>query len=219
MEKEPLLLSGLQHFAFCPRQWALIHIEQQWEENVLTAQGRVIHERAHSGGAASDQKGTIITRGMQIFSRAMNVSGACDVVEFRPNEAGVPLNGHRGLYLPYPIEYKRGSPKENDCDRLQLCAQAMCLAEMLACDVPEGALFYHEIRRRDEVAFDDALRERVRSLFLQMQEYTDRGYTPRVRKNRRCQSCSLKEQCLPGMPMSENASAYLTRRLQEEDGV
>lgn len=129
-EEDYLPLSGLQHFLFCRRQWALIHIEQQWHENVLTAEGRILHEKAHSDG--SEKRGEkIIVRGLRIHSSRMGISGQCDVVEFSRSAQGVPLAGREGLFLPYPVEYKHGSSMVNDADRAQLCAQAMCLEEML----------------------------------------------------------------------------------------
>ena len=128
-----LMISGLQHFRFCRRQWALIYIEQQWAENLRTTEGALLHERAHDEQFRESRGDTIIT---------------CDVVEFHRDERGVPLHGYEGTWLPYPVEYKRGHAKQDGCDELQLCAQAMCLEEMLCCEIPDGALFYGEARRR-----------------------------------------------------------------------
>lgn len=145
-----MLLSGIQHYAFCPRQWALIHIEQQWEENYFTVMGNIMHENAHDRDFVEKRKNIVITRGMPVFSRTLGVRGDCDIVEFRPDKAGIPLKGREGTYQPVPVEYKRGKPKEHDADVLQLCAQAMCLEEMLVCAVPKGFLYYGETRRRLE---------------------------------------------------------------------
>ena len=154
-----LPLSGLQHFAFCRRQWALIHLEQQWQENLRTVEGGLLHRRAHEGAARERRSDTLILRGLQVVSHQLGLSGQCDVVEFHAAPKGVPLQGEEGLWQPYPVEYKRGKPKSHQADELQLCAQAMCLEEMLCCDIPEGALFYGEPRRREPVAFTEELRQ------------------------------------------------------------
>lgn len=141
-EDEYLALSGIQHYAFCPRQWALIHLEQQWSENVLTMQGNLMHERAHDEFSREKRGSMLIVRGLGIHSRNLGLSGKCDVVEFHRSSEGVPLAGEEGLWLPTPVEYKHGKAKRHDADRLQLCAQAMCLEEMLVCEVRTAYLFY-----------------------------------------------------------------------------
>ena len=134
-----LQLSGLQHFRFCRRQWALIHIENQWAENGRTADGAIMHQKAHDAELKERRGDLLITRDMHVFSPTLGISGACDVVEFRRSDAGVPLHGQEGLYQPFPVEYKSGSPRGDTVNALQLCAQAMCMEEMLCCDIPEGA--------------------------------------------------------------------------------
>ena len=141
-EEDWLALSGLQHFSFCRRQWALIHIEQQWQENYLTTAGHLEHERAHDYEQSESRGDTLIMRDLRVFSRHLGITGACDVVEFHQSDDGVPLRGRNGLWSAYPIEYKHGQSKTVDADRLQLCAEAMCLEEMLSCEIVEGALFY-----------------------------------------------------------------------------
>ena len=212
-----LPLSGLQHYAFCPRQFALIHIEQQWEENILTAEGRLRHEKAHDAGTTERRGDMLITRGMPVRSARLGVSGACDVVEFRKDPGGVPLWNQEGAWLAYPVEYKRGRPREDDCDALQVCCQAMCLEEMLCCDIPEGALFYHEIRRRQAILFDAVLRSRVEEMLLEMHALYNRRHTPRVKRAGRCRSCSLRDVCLPGLPAQGSASRYMARRVKEDE--
>lgn len=140
-EEDFLQLSGLQHFKFCRRQWALIYIENQWAENFRTTDGAILHENAHNGGFTESRGDLLVTRDMRIFSRTVGVSGACDVLEFHRGKTGIPLKGREGLWQPYPVEYKRGQPKENTADALQLCGQAMCLEEMLCCEIPRGALW------------------------------------------------------------------------------
>lgn len=130
-----LMISGLQHFRFCRRQWALIHIEQQWAENLRTTEGALLHERAHDEQLRERRGDTIITRSLRVYSLTLGLTGQCDVVEFHRDERGVPLHGYEGTWLPFPVEYKRGRAKQDGCDELQLCAQAMCLEEMLCCEI------------------------------------------------------------------------------------
>ena len=147
-EDEYLQLSGIQHFRFCRRQWALIHIENLWAENVRTVDGELMHERAHDSGLREKRAGVIVTRDLAISSPTLGASGACDVVEFRKSADGIPLPGEEGRFRPYPVEYKHVSPWEDLANELQLCGQAMCLEEMLLCAIPEGSLYYGETRRR-----------------------------------------------------------------------
>lgn len=216
-EDELLDLAGLQHFCFCRRQWALIHIERQWRENLRTVEGNLLHERAHDDQLQEQRGDVTITRGMPVSSRSLGVSGICDVVEFRRSPEGVSIHGREGLYQPTPVEYKRGSPKENDADRLQLCCQAMCLEDMLCCTIPTGYLYYGETRRRTAVALDDALREKVLLMLEEMHQLYARRYTPRVRPTKSCNACSLSEICLPRLDRSGSARAYIDRRLREEE--
>lgn len=214
-EDEFLSLSGLQHFAFCRRQWALIHIEQAWQENLLTVQGQFLHEKAHE--TASEKRGDVIlTRSMQVFSRELGIRGVCDIVELHRDDKGVPIHGREGTYRPVPIEYKRGKPKEGEEDMLQLCAQAMCLEEMLACEIPQGCLFYGETRRRLPVLLDEPLRKRVREDLEEMHGYYRRGYTPKVRPSKACKACSLADLCLPRLGKTGSALNYLRSALSGE---
>lgn len=214
-EEEYLQLSGIQHFAFCRRQWALIHIEQQWAENLRTVDGHILHERAHDGAQRESRGDLRITRDLHIHSAELGISGNCDVVEFHRSSDGVSLSGVEGLWRPYPVEYKRGAPKQTDADRLQLCAQAMCLEEMLCCDIPEGALFYGETRRREIVPLDGELRDRVRGMLEEMHDLYRRSRTPKVRPTRGCNACSLRELCLPKLARVRCASDYLRKGLEE----
>ncbi len=214
-EEDFLLLSGLQHFAFCRRQWALIHIEQQWAENFRTTDGKILHEKAHDGSQRERRGDMLITRGLRIHSATLGVSGACDVVEFHLTSDGITLPGEEGLWQPYPVEYKRGTKKENDADRLQLCGQAMCLEEMLCCAIPEGALYYGETRRREVVAFTEELREQVRSSLEEMHQLYKRAYTPKVKPTKSCNACSMKELCLPRLMKKRSVSEYLKKAMED----
>lgn len=214
-EEDFLQLSGLQHFAFCRRQWALIHIENQWAENERTVDGVLMHEKAHDREFEESRGDRLIKRGVSVYCAELGISGQCDVLEYYQSDTGIPLNEKEGLWQPYPVEYKRGSPKENSADALQLCAQAMCLETMLCCDIPEGALYYGEIRRREYVRLDQELRDQVREMLIQMHSLYKRGYTPKVKPTKSCNACSLRELCLPKLLKSRSVSAYLKAAVEE----
>ncbi|HOJ00265.1 MAG TPA: CRISPR-associated protein Cas4 [Anaerolineaceae bacterium] len=194
---ELLPLSGIQHFYFCRRQWALIHVERQWQENRLTAEGRAMHKRADDPFFSEVREGKIIARSMPVASYTLGLSGVCDVVEFIPSPQGVQLPHRLEKYLPVPVEYKRGKEKKDACDEVQLCAQAICLEEMLSTDIPQGYFFYGEVRHRIEVLFTAELRDLVKRVSQEMHQYFERGYTPQVKPTKACQSCSLEDICLP----------------------
>lgn len=204
-----LALSGIQHFAFCRRQWALIHIENLWAENTYTVEGSILHERAHDESQTESRGDVLILRGLRICSEKLGISGACDVVEFHRYPGGVPLQGREGLWLPYPVEYKRGRPKEDDCDQLQLCAQAICMEETFICEIPEGSLYYGETHHKQRVAFTKELRERVVSIAAEMHDCYDRHHTPSAKLSKACNACSLKDLCLPKLTKQESVSAYI----------
>lgn len=215
-EEEFLMISGLQHFSFCRRQWALIHIECLWQENLRTVEGEIVHEKCHDDTFTEKRKDLLISRGMRIFSSSLGVTGQCDVVEFSLSEQGISLFGRDGSWQVTPIEYKRGKPKEAEADLLQLCCQAMCLEEMLCCSIETGYLFYDEIHRRMEVLFSDELRQTVRNMLVEMHAYYKRGYTPKVKPTKQCQSCSLKSLCLPKLCKNVSVAAYYRKFLEEE---
>ncbi len=212
-EEDHLQLSGLQHFVFCRRQWALIHVEKQWAENLRTVEGSLFHTRAHDEKQRELRGDTLILRGLTVFSSSLGLSGQCDVVEFHADPNGVPLQGEKGLWLPYPVEYKRGAPKAHQADELQLCAQAMCLEEMLCCSIPEGSLFYGETRRRTRVVLNEPLRQQVKVCVEEMHQLYARGYTPRAKPTKACSACSLKELCLPCMLRKGTVASYLANAL------
>lgn len=215
-EEDYLSLSGIQHFAFCRRQWALIHIEQQWQENLRTVEGNLMHMSAHDSLKTETRGDIIITRGMPVFSKELGVYGVCDVVEFHCSDDGVNLFGREGRYLPLPVEYKKGRPKESDMDCLQLAAQVMCLEEMLCCTIVMAYLFYGEVRRRIEVPMTNELRNRVVSIFMEMHQYYNRRYTPKVKPAKKCKACSLKDICLPVLCKNKRAETFISQMLKEE---
>ena len=210
------MLSGIQHFAFCRRQWALIHLEQAWKENVLTLEGKFMHEKAHA--STTEKRGDmIVSRGMPVFSRELGISGICDVVELWWDDSGVPIHGRKGTYRVVPAEYKRGRPKEHDADKLQLCAQAMCLEEMLLCNIPEGRLFYGETKRRCDIPLTYTLRQTVQDMLREMHEYQRRGYTPKVKAKKACNACSLIDMCIPKLMKSKSVFEYIHIKTGEAD--
>ncbi len=201
-----LPISALQHLVYCPRQCALIHVERQWVENRLTAEGRLLHERTHAEG--SHKKGSRrVARGVMLRSLSLGLFGQADTVEFLPSPSSA--SGE----MPFPVEYKRGKPKPHDADKVQLCAQALCLEEMLSCTIPAGALFYGKTRRRVEVAFDAPLRQRTMQLIAELRELVDSRTTPRAAYEKgKCGRCSLLKVCMPEvLDGSESASRYLRR--------
>jgi CRISPR-associated exonuclease Cas4 len=206
-EDDLLPLSALQHLAFCERQWGLIHLEQQWAENRLTAEGRQLHERAHEGPDEL-RDGVRICRGLRIRSLRLGLIGAADVVEFHP--------GRDGTSRPFPVEYKRGRPKPGRWDEVQLCAQAMCLEEMLNTAIAAGAIFYGQPRRRMEVVFAADLREETERLASRLHELQTTGRTPPPVYEPKCDNCSLLTICLPQMAdRKRGAAAYVARSVAQ----
>ena len=212
-----LQISGIQHFMFCRRQWALIHIEGLWAENLRTVNGEIFHERAHDP-SLSEKRGDLITvRTLRVFSSELGISGECDVVEFRrDDENGAKLRGREGRWMPTPIEYKSGSSKAGDADRLQLCAQAMCLEEMHGVDIELGYMFYGETHRREKVYINCELRQAVKDAVSEMHSYMNRGYTPKVKTGKFCSACSLKELCLPALCKNKSAAEYINSAIGED---
>ena len=216
-EEDYLQLSGIQHFAFCRRQWALIHIEEQWSENLRTIEGRIMHERVHDPFLKEKRRDVIVSRDMPVHSSELGISGKCDVVEFMyDEEQGVALFSRTGKWLPRPVEYKRGKSKISDCDRLQLTAQAMCLEEMLNCSrIKQGCLYYGETKRREYVDLSNELRASVREMFAEMHAYYKRRYTPYAKPSKSCKACSLSNDCLPRLAGNKRSvRSYLQDNLE-----
>jgi CRISPR-associated exonuclease Cas4 len=212
---ELLPLSGIQHFMYCRRQWALIHVEGQWRENVLTVEGKMLHNRTDDPFFTESRQGLIIARAVPVASYQLGLVGVCDVVEFSLSPQGVKLPRRDGLYLAAPVEYKRGKPKPDPCDEAQLCAQAICLEEMLAIEIPLGFLYYGETRHRVEVPLTDGLRVLVKEMSAEMHAYFKRGYTPKVRISKGCRSCSLADICLPDLQQrTSSASQYIRQQIE-----
>lgn len=216
-EDEYLLLSGIQHFAFCRRQWALIHLEQQWDENLRTMDGNLMHERVHDGEIREKRGELIVARAMALSSARLGLSGVSDAVEFYQDSAGVSIFGMEGKYRVVPIEYKRGGPKDDDCDALQLTAQALCLEDMLCCKIPYGFLYYGKTRHRIKVVLDETLRARTETLVNEMHDLYRKRRTPSVKRKKACNACSLKHICLPNLERAKQASVYVRETLIEAE--
>lgn len=199
-DEDCIMISGLQHIVFCPRQWGLIHIEQQWVENFLTADGRKMHERVDSG-YREFRKGIKQYSSLYVKSLKYGINGRTDLIEAIKNEdnsgCGVPLLGLKGKWTLYPVEFKRGKPKNDNSDKIQLCAQTLCLEEMTNTRVPMGAIFYGEIKRRDEVEFTQGLREETINCIELAHSLLEKGILPKAVPDKQCKACSLNEICMP----------------------
>jgi len=208
-----LPLSGIQHIAFCERQWALMYLERQWEENIRTVEGKLLHKRVHENPVTEKRGDLIIARSVPLWSRLLGLYGVADVVEFHrcPDGAhhGIELPSHPGLWTPRPVEYKRGRKKPDDRDEVQLCAQAICLEEMFAVTIPEGGLFYAAMQGRIPVPLTPSLRERVKHLAKRMHEAFESGKTPPPETGRRCGLCSMENICLPRIRKKPDIAAYV----------
>ena len=204
-EDQLLPLSGLQHICFCVRQCALIHVEQVWLENRYTAEGRVMHDRVDTGKSES-RRDVRTAFSVSLRSLHLGVVGKADVVEFHREKL---LTGET-IWRPFPVEYKRGRPKKDNCDKIQLCAQALCLEEMLGHDIKSGALFYGKTRRRQDVAFEEKLREETGQMAVNFHVLMGSKTTPKPEFNKRCHNCSFLSSCLPEkLDGKKSASQYL----------
>lgn len=191
-------ISALQHFAFCQRQCALIHLEQAWQENYLTAHGRQLHERVDNGEPET-RKGVRFERGGVVTAPQLGVTGRLDLLEF-----------HKLSHQFVPVEYKRGKPKASDIDKVQLCAQALSIEEMLSVEVTNGALWYWQTRKRIDVKFDNQLRTQTKAFITKVQQLFTIGKTPPPTKGKHCQACSLIDICQPGLTNNDGSSGYVT---------
>ena len=202
-EDDLIQLSALQHLVFCERQCALIHIEQLWSENVLTAEGKIMHDKVDT--ANRESRGNVrIEYGVPMRSLRLGLIGKDDVIEFHKT-------GDK--WIPFPVEYKRGKPKLDNSDKAQLCAQALCLEEMMNVEIPEGALFYGQTRHRHDVKFDSALRTATEEAARRLHALIESGITPKAEYSKKCERCSLVDLCLP--KVSSKASNYLLKVMEE----
>ncbi len=195
-----LPISALQHLVFCPRQCALIYIERQWDENILTAQGRLEHQRVDEG-YKEFRRGKRQISSLVVRSERLRLQGVADVLELElidlKAESNLDVLGLKGEWRIQPVEFKHGEPKQINCDRVQVCAQALCLEEMFGVTIEAASLFYHRIRRREEVVLDDALRQQTEEAAVELHRLFQEGVTPPPVYGRRCRSCSLEDLCMP----------------------
>jgi CRISPR-associated exonuclease Cas4 len=221
--RELLPISALNHLLYCERRAALVHIEQLWTENHFTAEGNVMHEKAHGGisnfkSGISDSRVRVV-RGLEVTSEVLGLSGQCDVVEFRATGVGSEISDLKfEMYgSAMPVEYKRGKPKGHRADEVQLCAQALCLEEMMGISVLEGRLFYGQTRRRMDVVFDQELRALTVEAAQRLHELiTSRETPPAVYEERKCDACSLFELCMPqAMRFQKGAGAWFARQMSD----
>jgi CRISPR-associated exonuclease Cas4 len=229
-ENDLLPLSVLADLLFCERRTALHLIEGIWRDNLYTAEGTVLHSKVHDDLPLESRVDVRISRGLPLRSLRLGLSGKADVVEFRKANApkapvsdymiGLPsaiaLKGARGLWLPFPVDYKRGRLRHEEGFEVQLCAQALCLEEMMGVQVPAGAIYYGKPHRRLEVTFDSGLRNKTQSAAARLHELVGRGKTPLARYEKKCDSCSLVDVCLPRL-MTEKRSVtrYLSRAVEK----
>lgn len=197
----PIMISALEHYAYCPRQCALIHVEQVWSENLYTMRGRDVHEHVHDD-SSHEMAGVRLERSLPIWSLRLNLTGQADLVEF-----------HDGI--PYPVEYKSGRHRKGNPETIQLCAQALCLEEMFGVSVPKGALFWHGSRERREIVFSDSMRLQVEGVAQQVIEMLEKRIVPPPVNDKRCEGCSLKESCLPDVIADKARNRRAARELFE----
>lgn len=211
--------------AFCERQWALIHLEQVWQENDRTMEGKHLHERADDPFLNESRGNIRSVRGMPLLSHRLKLRGVADVVEFHTETLHPGTNGEGkacalpdrdGFWRPVPVEYKRGAPKFDDRDAVQLCAQAMALEEMMDVSISEGFIFYGQKRRRHKICFTEALRERTTQLAERMYGLLQQGVTPRASRGKRCSLCSLMDLCLPRLGTRHRSVSHYLEQARRE---
>lgn len=219
-ENDYLMLSGIQHFQFCKRQWSLIHIEQQWSDNEATAHGQILHKKADDPFIKEKRNDVIISRAIHVSSKELGLYGILDVVEFHKDESGIELNGRSGKWLPIIVEYKRGKDKKDIYDIVQLVAQVICLEETLECTIEYSYLYYHRINQKKRIEITPELRKEVVSLASQMHEYYEQKVVPKAEYFKNCQLCSLVDICMPRLSKkNRNIDNYIFYALKSEEDL
>lgn len=216
-EEDYLMLSGIQHFYFCKRQWALIHIEQQWAENQATMEGHYLHEWVDDPFFTESRKSVVISRAVSVSSSVLGLSGILDVLEFHQAESGIQLPNKEGYWVPQIVEYKHGKPKKDLCDQVQLAAQVICLEEKFNCQITQSAFYYHEVNRRQTVVITEELRQFVKTLADEMHRLYQLGETPKAEIRKHCSKCSLYEICMPRLTNRKSSvSHYMQMQIAME---
>ncbi|MDR0484159.1 MAG: CRISPR-associated protein Cas4 [Alphaproteobacteria bacterium] len=210
-EDDLLMISGIQHLAFCERQFSLIHVEEQWQENILTITGSLIHQKVDNPYIVEKRNDTITARSIKVASYKLGLTGIIDVIEFKKSDSPtncIEIPKYKGFWQPLVMEYKRGKPKDIDCDKAQVCASAMCLEEMHNIKLEEGSIFYNATKHREPVFFTQELRDNVINYAKKMHYLYDNGITPKAILNKSCKSCSMNEICMPSLSKL-NVDKYL----------
>jgi CRISPR-associated exonuclease Cas4 len=218
-EDDMLMLSGIQHYMFCPRQWALIHMEQQWTDNKLTIEGDILHRNVDNPFYRQKNGDTITLRSVHIASRQLGLYGISDAVELLPSDSAedaITHDRYPGFWKPYPVEYKRGHSKLNECDEVQLAAQVICLEEMYGICIPYAALYYNEAKHREVISITDSLRRLTQQCADRMHEIYNSQQLPPASKQKSCKNCSLLDICMPELSNRAQVSSYLKRHLYED---
>jgi len=214
-ESDFLQLSGIQHYSYCRRQWALAYLEMQWEENERTFEGHILHENAHDPFLKESRGDYFLSRALPIHSYSLGLSGECDVVIFKEDEKGISISVKKGKYLVIPVEYKKGKPKNTDDDIVQLVAQAICLEEMMYCSISYGYLYYGETKHREKINISSELREKVKKYCQEMHEYAEKDFIPKVKRHKGCNACSLENICFPETFNKDNVSSYIKKYAED----
>jgi len=215
-DDELLMLSGIQHFRFCKRQWALIHIERQWEDNLRTQEGHFVHERVNDPFFNESRGDVVISRAVPVVSYRLGLNGITDIIEYTRSEQGIHLPGYDGFWMMKPVEYKRGKPKIDERDEVQLCAQVICLEEMFSVRIDEADFYYDEIRRRQHLTITEDLRSLVVSLADEMHEIFRKGITPKAETGKNCSLCSLIDVCVPKLTKkARDVPNYIGKHVRE----
>lgn len=214
-DEDLLMLSGIQHITFCERQWALIHIEQQWAENKLTVEGNWMHQKVDDPLLMNRNKEVVTLRSVTLVSRRLGLYGISDVVEMvaaSSEENSIRHPKYPGLWRLIPVEYKRGKPKKDQIDEVQLCAQAICLEEMYDICIEKGFLYYGETRHREEVLLTKELRTLVEEKCKRMHQLYEKKLLPPAICKAHCKSCSLNDVCMPKvLTKTPKVNSYLTQ--------
>lgn len=209
-----LLISGIQHYLFCPRQWGLIHIEQQWAENSMTAEGEVLHSRVHDSDSSFKRGELLVLTSLHVSSEKLGIEGVCDAVEFRSTSDGVELFGRPGRWTILPVEYKRGEVKSNNSDIMQVVAQTICLEEMFGYRIEKGAVYYGKTHSREYFEIDECLRNKLINTVDEMHKYYDRWCTPKAHRTKKCYNCSLLDVCLPEIFEEQSVMDYVRSHIR-----
>ena len=202
-------ISGIQHYMYCKRSWALIYIEDIWRDNFLTLDGDKVHERVHDSSSSEIRKDKFFERGVYISSEEYGLTGQCDLIEYKNDPNGIQLRDKDGLWVIIPTEYKHGNGDSIDYDKYQLVAQMICLEEMFQTEIEYGYLYYKKSNKKIKIENTNELKLLIKQITKEMRELIKRQYTPKIRKNKKCKNCSLYNECNPDVSYMQDVSTYL----------